>query len=269
MGLLGLETSTEELGRFCTCQNSFGFSKVSSQSRTNGKALEELLHYLESGPEAVDVAGVTQRCLEGVGDHTAHAAPGALGHLGCLGVGDQRIADGFRQQFWVSKDENPGGAAGWGKGEMQIHITDIRAGRSCSCLTFSIVAVDIPLFHLSPCQWQLPASQNREGHRRNMPSQCKLLVRYWVSPSWCPSHGLGPNCLFQPRLILGVGKGQVSLRDHKMKAPSSPKRQHSLLLVGERGTRQALLRDDHSLVQGSWEGQKHMQWEQQKQCSSQ
>lgn len=105
----------------CTCQNTFCFSKVSSQSKAIGKAPQELLHYLESGPEAMDVAGVTQGCLQGVGDHAAHAAPGALGHPGRLGVSDQGGADSLRQQLWVSKDENPVGTGGWGKREVQIH----------------------------------------------------------------------------------------------------------------------------------------------------
>lgn len=121
LGLPGLETSAEGLGGLCTCQNTFCFSKVSSQSRTIGKAPEELLHYLESGPEAMDVAGVTQGRLQGVGDYAAHAAPGALGHPGRLGVGDQGGADGLRQQLWVGKDENPVGTGGWGKREVQIH----------------------------------------------------------------------------------------------------------------------------------------------------
>lgn len=63
--------------------------------------------YLEAHPQAAEVASLAQGGLHGVDDHIAHAHPRALGELSRLRVGDQRIADGFREQLWVSKDENP------------------------------------------------------------------------------------------------------------------------------------------------------------------
>ena len=67
--------------------------------------------YLEACLQAADVAALAQGRLHGMDDHIAHACPGALGDLSCLCVGDQSVADGFREQLWISKDENPA----WGK----------------------------------------------------------------------------------------------------------------------------------------------------------
>lgn len=136
---------------------------------------------------------------------------------------------------------------------------------------FPLLLSIFPFSTLSPLQGQLPASQNNLGHRRNapLPVQSSFSEVLDVTQS-CPPRprALGPACLFQPRLIQGVGKGQVSLRGHKPEAAAPAERQHSPLLVGVRGAAQALLGDDHPLVQGSWQGDKHSESEQQEQHSS-
>lgn len=63
--------------------------------------------YLEGRLQAADVAALAQGRLHGVDDHVAHALPGALGEPSGLRVSDQRVADGFREQLGISKDENP------------------------------------------------------------------------------------------------------------------------------------------------------------------
>lgn len=171
LGLLGLQRS---LGGFSTCQTTSCFSKASSHSRSVGKAPEQLLQYLESGPEAVDVAGVTQGRLQGVGDHAAHAAPGALGQPGGLGVGEQRVADGLGQQLRVSKDENPAGAAEVGKGGDADPHHPYQGWQEQLTFHFFHCCCGVPLLTLSPHQGQLPGSQNNSGTGGMCPPKSKF-----------------------------------------------------------------------------------------------
>lgn len=71
--------------------------------------------YLEDPLQGTDVAALAQGRLHGVDDHVGHARPGALRDLSCLRVGDQRVADGFREQLRISKDENPAWGGKMGK----------------------------------------------------------------------------------------------------------------------------------------------------------
>lgn len=108
LGLLGTET------RRClsTCQKTAPRCPVRAGLLENCKrCCGGAACYLEGRLQAADVAALTQGCLHGVDDHVAHAHPGALGEPSCLRVSDQRVADGFREQLGISKDENPA----WGR----------------------------------------------------------------------------------------------------------------------------------------------------------
>lgn len=101
-----------------TSQKAFPHSEVLSKTRTIGKRHMVLQRccrctasYLEARLQAANVTALAQGRLHGVDDHVAHACPRALGDLSCLCVSDQRVADGFREQLWIGKDENPA----WGR----------------------------------------------------------------------------------------------------------------------------------------------------------
>lgn len=147
-----------------------------------------------------------------------------------------------------------------GKGEMQIHITHGRAGRSsshfhCCCSIFPLLLSIFPFSTLS-----LPRGSSLHPKIIWAQEECALPMQRLVDVTQlCPHRGLCPGCLFQPGLIPSVGKGWVSPGDNKIEAPTPPEGQHSPLLVGEGGAGQAVLGNHHPLVQGSWEGHKQGQ----------
>lgn len=70
------------------------------------------VNYLQLPVESTGVAGVPQSCLQGVGDHVAHAGLRCLLLLGRLNLQQQGAAHGGGDQLRVHKQEHSGGKSG-------------------------------------------------------------------------------------------------------------------------------------------------------------
>ena len=70
------------------------------------------VNYLQLPVQSTCVAGIPQRCLQGVRDHMAHAGLRCLLLLGRLNLQQQGAAHGGRNQLRVHKQEHSGGKSG-------------------------------------------------------------------------------------------------------------------------------------------------------------
>lgn len=89
-----------------------------SRSRKNtgsdyGEGRVGVLNYLQLPVQSTCVAGVPQSCLQGMGDHMAHAGLRCLLLLGRLNLQQQGAAHGGRNQLRVHKQEHSGGKVEW------------------------------------------------------------------------------------------------------------------------------------------------------------
>lgn len=69
-------------------------------------------NYLQLPLQSTCVAGLPQGCLQGVGDHMAHAGLGCLLHLGCLDLQQQGTAHRGRDQLRIHEEEHSEGRSG-------------------------------------------------------------------------------------------------------------------------------------------------------------